>query len=134
MPSHLRASSTTNWPILRRTIACADRGYPETYQCGSRRHPERWGGRAWKKSEDAQERHWLQVNGIHLADNPAWQVDEEDDDDGNSTPTITRRLEDTPDGAAWDQAGTSSQDMPQPPRSLYWSAGTRDRVTQAHAN
>ncbi|MGZ3600878.1 MAG: hypothetical protein ACXVDF_13215 [Ktedonobacterales bacterium] len=86
MPSHLRASSTTNWPILRRTIACADRGYPETYQCGSRRHPERWGGRAWKKSEDAQERHWLQVNDIHLADNPAWQVDEEDDDDGNSTP------------------------------------------------
>jgi hypothetical protein len=43
-------------------------------------------GRPWKRSEDAQEHHWLQVNGIHLADNPVWQVGEEDDEDGNSNP------------------------------------------------
>lgn len=30
-------------------------------------------GHPWRKPEDTEERHWLQVNGIHLADNPVWQ-------------------------------------------------------------
>lgn len=30
--------------------------------------------RAWQKPNDTQERHWLQVNGIHLADDPVWQL------------------------------------------------------------
>lgn len=30
-------------------------------------------GHPWRKPDDMEERHWLQVNGIHLADNPVWQ-------------------------------------------------------------
>lgn len=30
-------------------------------------------GYPWRKPDDMEERHWLQVNGIHLADNPVWQ-------------------------------------------------------------
>ncbi|MGI8587073.1 MAG: dual OB domain-containing protein [Chloroflexia bacterium] len=30
-------------------------------------------GRAWLKEGDAVERHWLQVNNIHLHDNPTWK-------------------------------------------------------------
>jgi hypothetical protein len=30
-------------------------------------------GHPWRKPDDTEERHWLQVNGIHLADNPVWQ-------------------------------------------------------------
>lgn len=30
-------------------------------------------GRPWRKPGDTEEYHWLQVNGIHLADNPVWQ-------------------------------------------------------------
>jgi hypothetical protein len=29
--------------------------------------------RPWQKLDDTVERHWLQVNNIHLEDNPAWQ-------------------------------------------------------------
>lgn len=32
--------------------------------------------RPWRKPGDNQERHWLQVNGVHLRDNPIWQVNE----------------------------------------------------------
>jgi hypothetical protein len=28
--------------------------------------------RPWQKPDDTVERHWLQVNNIHLADNPIW--------------------------------------------------------------
>ena len=30
-------------------------------------------GYPWRKPGDTEERHWLQVNSIHLADNPVWQ-------------------------------------------------------------
>ena len=30
--------------------------------------------RPYAKPGDPDERHWLQVNGIHLEDNPVWQV------------------------------------------------------------
>lgn len=30
-------------------------------------------GRAWRKPDDSAPRHWLQVNNIHLDDNPLWQ-------------------------------------------------------------
>jgi hypothetical protein len=30
-------------------------------------------GREWKRPGDSRQRHWLQVNGIHLADDPLWQ-------------------------------------------------------------
>lgn len=30
--------------------------------------------RPWKKPEDTVERHWLQVNNIHLEDNPVWRL------------------------------------------------------------
>ena len=30
-------------------------------------------GYPWQKPGDTEKRHWLQVNGIHLADNPVWQ-------------------------------------------------------------
>ena len=33
-------------------------------------------GHPWQKSGDTEERHWLQVNGIHLADNPVWRDDQ----------------------------------------------------------
>ena len=29
--------------------------------------------RPWQKLDDIVERHWLQVNNIHLEDDPAWQ-------------------------------------------------------------
>jgi hypothetical protein len=29
--------------------------------------------RPWQKLDDTVERHWLQVNNIHLEDDPAWQ-------------------------------------------------------------
>lgn len=29
--------------------------------------------RLWRKQDDTAERHWLQVNNIHLKDNPLWQ-------------------------------------------------------------
>jgi hypothetical protein len=29
--------------------------------------------RGWRKPGDSVERHWLQVNNIHLADDPAWR-------------------------------------------------------------
>jgi hypothetical protein len=32
-------------------------------------------GYPWQKAGDSEERHWLQVNGIHLADNPVWRDD-----------------------------------------------------------
>lgn len=31
--------------------------------------------RPYARSGDSEERHWLQVNGIHLEDNPVWQVE-----------------------------------------------------------
>ncbi len=30
-------------------------------------------GRPWRKPGDSEERHWFQVNGIHLSDEPIWQ-------------------------------------------------------------
>jgi hypothetical protein len=30
--------------------------------------------RAWQKPGDSQRRHWLQVNNVHLADDPAWRL------------------------------------------------------------
>src|SRR5215204_1292652 len=33
--------------------------------------------RPWQKWGDTEERHWLQVNNIHLEDNPLWQLREE---------------------------------------------------------
>ena len=30
-------------------------------------------GRSWRKPGDSEERHWFQVNGIHLSDEPIWQ-------------------------------------------------------------
>jgi hypothetical protein len=33
--------------------------------------------RPWQKRGDTAERHWLQVNNIHLEDNPLWQLREE---------------------------------------------------------
>jgi len=33
--------------------------------------------RPWQKRGDTDERHWLQVNNIHLEDNPLWQLKEE---------------------------------------------------------
>jgi hypothetical protein len=30
--------------------------------------------RPWQKPGDSEERHWLQVNGIHLADDPLWRT------------------------------------------------------------
>lgn len=30
-------------------------------------------GRAWQKHDDTAPRHWLQVNNIHLEDDPLWQ-------------------------------------------------------------
>ena len=33
--------------------------------------------RPWQKRGDTAERHWLQVNNIHLKDNPLWQLREE---------------------------------------------------------
>ncbi|MGH2516898.1 MAG: dual OB domain-containing protein [Ktedonobacterales bacterium] len=32
-------------------------------------------GRPYRAANDEVERHWLQVNNIHLADDPAWQLD-----------------------------------------------------------
>lgn len=32
-------------------------------------------GRKWKKPGDTEERHWLQVNNIHLEDNPIWRAE-----------------------------------------------------------
>jgi hypothetical protein len=32
--------------------------------------------RPWQKWGDTEERHWLQVNNIHLEDNPLWQLKE----------------------------------------------------------
>jgi hypothetical protein len=29
--------------------------------------------RPWRKQEDTAERHWLQVNNVHLQDNPLWR-------------------------------------------------------------
>jgi hypothetical protein len=29
--------------------------------------------RLWRKQEDAAERHWLQVNNVHLQDDPLWK-------------------------------------------------------------
>jgi hypothetical protein len=29
--------------------------------------------RAWRKQNDTAERHWLQVNNIHLKDDPLWR-------------------------------------------------------------
>ena len=29
-------------------------------------------GRAWRKPDDTAPRHWLQVNNLHLEDNPTW--------------------------------------------------------------
>jgi hypothetical protein len=31
--------------------------------------------RPWKQSDDTLERHWLQVNNIHLKDNPVWRLE-----------------------------------------------------------
>jgi hypothetical protein len=33
--------------------------------------------RPWQKRGDTAERHWLQVNNIHLEDNPLWQLSDE---------------------------------------------------------
>jgi hypothetical protein len=33
--------------------------------------------RPWQKRGDTAERHWLQVNNIHLEDDPLWQLREE---------------------------------------------------------
>lgn len=33
--------------------------------------------RPWQKRGDTDKRHWLQVNNIHLEDNPLWQLSEE---------------------------------------------------------
>jgi hypothetical protein len=30
--------------------------------------------RPWQKRSDTAERHWLQVNNIHLKDDPLWQL------------------------------------------------------------
>lgn len=30
--------------------------------------------RPWQKRDDTEERHWLQLNNIHLKDNPLWQL------------------------------------------------------------
>ena len=42
--------------------------------------------RPWRKRGDAAERHWLQVNNIHLKDDPLWKLEEKREQGAPSTP------------------------------------------------
>lgn len=57
------------WSLRRAAVADVQRrlqrGVPAVLSVGLTR--------PWQKPGDAEERHWLQVNGIHLADDPLWQ-------------------------------------------------------------
>ena len=42
--------------------------------------------RPWRKRGDAVERHWLQVNNIHLRDDPLWRLEDEREPSALATP------------------------------------------------
>jgi hypothetical protein len=66
----LRFYQGDRWTLKRATVADVQRrlrdGVPVVLSVGLTR--------PWQKEGDVEKRHWLQVNGIHLADHPVWQV------------------------------------------------------------